>query len=179
MRAQHVGVVGVEDRRLDRRAEQRLGVGDEVGVERVVAGDQHAEGVLRAAAGPPDLLPERRPGAGEAGDQHRVEAADVDAELEGVGGGQADQVAPAQRGLERAALLGEVAAAVGRDPAGQRRVDLGEQLGRGRRHLLGAAARADERERAHVLGDQVGEQVGDLGRRGPAHRRAVLAGVAR
>ena len=90
-----------------------------------------------------------------------------------------DQVAPAQRGLERPALLGEVAAAVGRDPAGQRRVDLGEQVRSGQRDLLGAAAGADEGQGADVLGDQVGEEVGDLGRRGSAHRRAVLAGVAR
>ena len=46
----------------------------------------------------------------------------------------------AQRPLERAPLLGQVAAAVGRDPAGQRRVDLGEQLGGGDRDLLGARA---------------------------------------
>ena len=45
------GLDGVEDRRLDRRADQRLGVRDEVGVERVVLGDEHAEGVLRAAPG--------------------------------------------------------------------------------------------------------------------------------
>ena len=81
--------------------------------------------------------------------------------------------------LDRAPLLGEVAAAVGRDPAGQRRVDLGEQVGRGQRHLLDPAPGAHERQGAHVLGDQVGEQVGGLGGGGAADRRAVLAGVRR
>ena len=177
VRTHHVRVRRVEDRRLDRRADELVGVGDQVGVERVVLGDQHPERVLRATAGPPDLLPERRPGPGEAGDEHGVEPADVDAELEGVGRGQPDQVAAAQRRLERPALLGEVAAAVGRDPVGQRGVDLGEQLGRRQGHLLRAAPRADEGQGAHVLGDEVGEQVGDLRRRGPAHRRAVLTGM--
>ena len=78
--------------------------------------------------------------------------------------------------LELAALLGQVAAAVGRDLPGQRRVDLGQQLGGGDRDLLGAAPRPDERQGADVLGDQVGEQVGGLRGRGPAQRGAVLAG---
>ncbi len=56
---QHVGVVRIEDGGLDRTAEQRLGVVDQVGVEGVVAGDEHAEGVLRASARSTDLLPER------------------------------------------------------------------------------------------------------------------------
>ena len=107
VRAEDVGVGRVEDGRLDRPADQRLRVVDEVGVERVVAGDQHAERVLGAPPGPPDLLPQGGPGAGEAGDQHRVEAADVDAELERVGGGQPDQLArdaaaPRARGAPRA-----------------------------------------------------------------------------
>jgi hypothetical protein len=91
----------------------------EVGVEGVVAGHQQGGGVLGAAPGATHLLPERRAGAGEPGDQDGVEAADVDAELEGVGGGQAQQLPGAQPLLDLAALLGQVAAAVGRDPAGQ------------------------------------------------------------
>ncbi len=138
---------------------------DEIGVERVVAGHEDPQCVLGATPGPADLLPEGGPGAGEAGDQHGVEPADVDAELEGVGRGEAHQVTPAQGGLEGAALLGEVAPAVGRDPAGQRGIDLGQQVGRGQRDLLGTPARADEGQGADVLGDQVGEQVGDLAAR--------------
>ena len=82
---EHVRVAGVEHGRLDRLAEQRLGVVDEVGVQRVVAGDQHRQGALPGPAGPAGLLPQRRPGAGPAGEQHRVQPGDVDAELERVG----------------------------------------------------------------------------------------------
>ncbi len=149
----------------------------QVGVEGVVLGDEHAERVLGAPAGPTHLLPEGRAGPGEAGDQDGVEAADVDAELERVGRGQPDEVAAPQRGLERPALLRQVAAPVGRDPVRQRRVDLGQQLRRGQRHLLGPASRADEGQRPDVLGHQVGQQVGHLRRRGTPHGRAVLPGV--
>ena len=179
VRRQDVGVVRVEHRAFDRPAEQCLRVVHEIGVERVVAGDEHAE---RAPAGPPgaaDLLPERRPGAGEAGDQHRVEPAHVDAELERVGRRHAQQPPAAQVVLERAPLLGEVAAAVGVDARRQQRVDLGEQLGRALRHLLDTAPRPHEGERPDVRRHQVGEQVGGLGRRRAADRRALLAGVRR
>ena len=173
VRAEHEAVVGVEDGRLHGLADQRLGVVHQVGVERVVAGHQHAERVAGAAAGPAELLPERRPGAREAGHHHRVEAADVDAELERVGGRQPEQLAAAQPLLEVAPLLGEVAAAVGRHPGRQRRVDLGEQAGGGERDLLRPAAGPDERQRPDTLDDEVGQQVGRLGRRrsaGPGRR---------
>ena len=179
VRREHVLVGGVDDGGLDGPAEQRLRVGDEVGVERVVAGDEHAEGVAVTSAGPADLLPQRGAGAGEPRHHHRVEPADVDAQLERVGRGQPDQLAGAQGPLDRAALLGQVAAAVGRDLAGQRRVDLGEQLGGGEGDLLGPAPRPDERQRADPLDHQVGQQVGGLGRRGAPHRGAVLAGAGR
>ena len=174
VRAEDVGVGRVEDGGLDRLAEQRLGVGDEVGVERVVAGDQHPERVAGAAAGAADLLPERRAGAGEAGHQHGVEAADVDAELEGVGGREAEQLAGAQLALELAALLGQVAAAVRRDARRQRGVDLAEQRGGGQRDLLGAAPRADEGQRPHVR-RRPGRRAGRRSRRrrrGAAARRS-------
>ena len=101
------GLAGVEDGRLDRLAEQRLGMGDQVGVQRVVARHQDRRARPVAAAGPADLLPHRGAGAGEAGQQHGVEPADVDAELERVGGRQPDQLAGAQgrarcRGAPRA-----------------------------------------------------------------------------
>ncbi len=152
-------------------------MGDEIGVQRVVAGDQHAEGVAMAAAGAPDLLPHRGAGAGEARHHHGVEPADVDAELERVGRGQPGQLAGAQGALDGAAFLGEVAAPVRRHLTRQRRVDVGEQLGRVQGDLLGAAPRPDEGERADALEDQVGQQVGGLGRGGAPHRGTVLAGA--
>lgn len=44
MGGEYVGVVGIEDGRLDGLVEQRLGVVDEEGVQRVVPGDQHRQG---------------------------------------------------------------------------------------------------------------------------------------
>ena len=151
----------------------------QVGVEGVVAGNQDAERVLGSAAGAPQLLPHRGTGAGEAGHQHRVEAADVDAELEGVGRGKTDDLAGAQGRLECTPLLREVAPAVRGDPAGQQRVDLGEQGSGGQRHVFDAAPGPDEGQRVHVFRDQVGEQVSGLGGGGAAGRCVVLAGVRR
>ena len=54
-------------------------------------------------------------GAGPARDQHRVQAGDVDPELERGGGGQPDQAPVAQRRLQPPPVLGQVAGAVGRD----------------------------------------------------------------
>ncbi len=121
---------------------------DQVGVQGVVAGHEHAE---RVAAGPPgaaELLPQRGSGAGESAEQDGVEAGDVDAELQGVGRGQPDEPATAQRLLELSSLLGQVAAAVRRDPVRQRRVDLGQQPAGTEGDRLGAACR--ERTNASV-----------------------------
>ena len=112
---------------------------------------------------------------GPARHEHRVEAADVDAELEGVGRRDPAQVAGREALLERAALLGQVARAVGRDCAGELGVDLLERVPGEERDDLGAAPRADEGQGAHALIDQVGQQVGRLGRGGAAHRGALLA----
>ena len=173
MRPEHVGVVGVEDVGLDGLAEQHLGVVDQVGVQRVVARHHHAERVASPPPGAAHLLPQRRPCAGESGQQYGVEAADVDAELECVGRGQSEQPPGAQRLLELAAFLGQVATAIGGDLVDQAGVHLAQQPARGRRHDLGPAPRTDERQGVHALDDEVGEQVRDLaggGRVGPAHR---------
>ena len=154
-------------------------MGDQVGVERVVSGDQDGEGVTGVAAGPSHLLPPGRPGPGEPCHQHGVEPRHVDPQLEGVGRGQPEQAPVAQRLLDLAALLGQVAAAVAGHPGRKRRVDLGEQTCGGRGHLLGGSPGPDEGQRPDPLADQVGQQVGGLGRRSAAHGGAVLAGVRR
>ena len=110
------GLAGSSTRRLDRAAEQRLGVVHQVGVQRVVAGDEHDQRARPGPPGPAGLLPERRQRAGEAGEHHGVQPGDVDAELQRVGGGHPEQVAAGERRLQRAALLRQVAAAVGGHP---------------------------------------------------------------
>ncbi len=136
---QHVRVVRVEDGRLHRLLEQRFGMVDEEGVQRVVAGHQDGEGAL---AGPPcaaGLLPQRGSGAWVTRDHDRVQAGDVDAEFEGGGGGQTEKAAGMQSVLQGAALLGEITPAVGGDPGGQRAVDLGEAFLGDDGNELGAA----------------------------------------
>ena len=95
----------VEDRRLDAAAEQRLGLAHEVLVERVLARDEHGEPVP-AAAGAAPLLAQARDRAREADRDHRVEQADVDAELERVRRGHAEQLALDEPPLDLAALRG-------------------------------------------------------------------------
>ena len=85
MRGQHVGVGRVEDGGL-RSGEDRVGVVNEVGVQRVVAGDEDGES---AGAGPPGaarLLAQAHACARPAGDEDGVQPGHVDAELERVGG---------------------------------------------------------------------------------------------
>ncbi len=112
LRAEHVRVGGVGDRRLDGLVEQRRRMVHEVGVEWIVAGDEHDQRSRAAAAGPAGLLPERRDGARESGDDDGVEAGDVHAEFECVGAGGTEQATVRQSRLELAPFLGEVAGAV-------------------------------------------------------------------
>ena len=148
---------------------------DQVGVQRVVARDQQDQRALPATAGPAGLLPERRDGAREAGQHHRVQAGDVDAEFERVGGGQPAQFAVGQRTFQRAAVLGEIAGAVGRHRVAQLRGDVLQACPRAQRGQLRSAPRPDEGQRARALGDQVGHHPGRLGARRTPHRCAVLA----
>ena len=146
----------------------------EIGVERVVARDQHHQRLVATPARAPRLLPERRPGAGEARHHDGVQAGDVHPELERVRGGHAEQVAVHQRRLEGAPLLGQVAAAVGRHAGDQRGVDLGEHALRAEGGQLRPPARSDERQRAGTLDDEVGQHPRGLGPGGAADGCPVL-----
>ena len=139
--AQHVPgvdllVLVVEDRGLDRAVEELVRVAAEELVQRVLARDVDGEAAA-AAAGAAPHLPQARDGAGERDADRRVERADVDAELQRVGGDDAEQLALDEPALQLAPLLGRVAGAVGRDPVRQLRVpevlerelgELGHQL---------------------------------------------------
>ena len=86
----------VEDRRLDRAVDELVGVAAEELVERVLAGDVDGEPAAAAARPPPHLAQARdRPGEGDA--DRGVELADVDPELERVGGDHRQQLAAASR----------------------------------------------------------------------------------
>ncbi len=119
----------------------------------------------------PDLLPERGDRAGEPVEDHSVEPADVDAELEGGGGHHRGQLAGEQLVLDGPPLLGEVAAPVGAHPGGQ---GAGQAAAHLRGDGLGGPAAAGERERGVPRVDQ---PRGDRRRlavgRGPSPRAAV------
>ncbi|GAA3299582.1 hypothetical protein GCM10020295_38140 [Streptomyces cinereospinus] len=79
-----------------------------------------------------------------------------------------------QCAFQGAALLGEVAAPVGRDAPGQRAVDLREPLLGDHGDQFGAAPGPYEGDRAHALDGEVGEQVGGLGGGGTPDGCALL-----
>ena len=93
LRPQHERVLRVHDRAFGRAAGELGRVRDVPLVELVVAGDEHRRGPPVGATGAPGLLPHRRERAGEPVEHDRVEAADVDAELERVRGRDAEHAA--------------------------------------------------------------------------------------
>ncbi len=163
-----VGVV--EDRRLDPPAEQRLRLAHEVLVERVLARDQHGEPVP-AAAGAAPLLAQAGDRAGEAGRDHAVEQADVDPELERVGGRDAEQLARGEPPLDLAPLTRRVPGAVGGEPVAvlaAEPVD-GEAVDQLRR-----LAALGEAERPQPARDELGHQPRRLAERARADAELLV-----
>ena len=156
--------------------QQRGGVVDQVGVQRVVAGDQHDQRALAPPARPAGLLPERGDRSGEPGEHHRVQAGDVDTQLQRVGGGQAAQSPLGQGALQRGAVLGEVTGPIRRHRLGQRWCDVVQPRPCGQRSEFRTTPRPDERQGLRSLGDQVGHHACRLRTGGAAHGRAVLPG---
>ena len=176
---QHVRVVRIQHGCLDRGAEQRIGVMHEIGVKRVVTGDENGHRSSPGPPGPARLLPERCPGAGPSGHQHRVQPGHVHAELQRGRRGQPGDLAGPQGVLQRAALVGQVTGPVGGHPLGQiSRARLGQLPPRGLRYRLRAAPRAHEHQRRHVAAHQLSQQLGSLGSGGPPDRGASLTARA-
>ena len=132
-------------------------------VERVLAGDVDRQAAPAAPGAAPHLA-QRGDGAGERRDDRRVQRADVDAELERVGGHDGVQVPAREASLELAALLGRVARAVGGDELGELGV---EHVAHDLRDELDAFARLDEADRARAPAHE-----GRDDRRGLRERRA-------
>ena len=170
VRGQHPRVRGVDDCGLD-LGEDVLGVAHQVGVERVLRGDEHRHA---RPTGPPraaDLLPQGGARAGPPGGDCGVEAGDVEPELQGGCGGQRAHPPAADGGLQGAALLGQVPAPVCADPPGQGGAPRGEPVADLRCHGLGAGPGADEGEKPSALFDEARSEPGGLrARRAPDHR---------
>src|SRR5437899_8524348 len=105
-------IVGLDERRLGRIAEEIVRVADDELIERRRRGDQHGAGAARAAAGAAGALPGRSDRAGIAGEDGGVERADVDAELERAGRNHAANAALAQAALDLASFARKIAAAI-------------------------------------------------------------------
>ncbi len=87
-------------------------------VERVLAGDVHGEAPPAPPGAPPHLA-QGGDGAGEGDDHRGVELADVDPQLQRVGGDHRAQLPAHEAALELAPLLGGVAGAVGDHEVGE------------------------------------------------------------
>ena len=114
---QHERVLRVHDRTLGLAVGQLPRVRGVPLVELVVAGDEHRRRAPSGAAGTTGLLPHRRERPGEPVEDHGVEPADVDAELERVRGRDAEQPAARQVAFELAPFFGEVSGAIRGDAA--------------------------------------------------------------
>jgi hypothetical protein len=147
----------------------------EVGVQRIVAGDEDDQCTEALASGSAGLLPQRGQRAGEAGQHDGVQAGDVDPELERVGRRDAEQRPVRQRGLQGATFLRQVSGPVGGDAVGQLGRGAGQVPPCGQCEHLRAAPGSHERQRPRVLNHQVGEQPGRLSTGRPPDGRAVLA----
>ena len=172
-------VLVVEDRRLDGPVEELVGVAAEELVERVLAGDVDREPAA-AAPGAAPHLPQRGDRARERDADRGVERADVDAELERVGGDDAEQLALDEPALDLAPLLGRVAGAVGRDPLARARPGPCPRARASANLAISSTALRDFMKtivRA-PCGDELGQQVGRLGER-RAPRRELLVGDRR
>ena len=146
-------VVRVDEAVLRRAVEQVLRVRGEELVDRRRRADQRRQAGAGAASGSAHLLPGAGDGAGVADADRRVERADVDAQLERVGGDHAADPAVAQAGLDLVALVGQVAAAVAADRvrmAGRRLERLAQVAG----EHLDRGPRAGEGDRLHPAADQ-------------------------
>ena len=114
MPVEHAGIRVIEDRRLDTPSEQRVRLAHEVLVERVVGGDEHRDAVALPAGTAP-LLAQAGHGARKTDRDHAVEQADVDAQLERIRRGHAEQLAGREPLLDVAPLRRRVPGAVRRE----------------------------------------------------------------
>ena len=145
-----VQVVGVDPALLHGRVEEVVRMaGDEL-VQRGRVGNQYRDRGARAPAGAARLLPRRGHAPRIAEEDGGVEAADVDAELEGVGGDHPQHRAFAEAALDLAPLQRQVAAPVAPHDALGAGACL-ERLLEIRQEHLGGEPRGGEHDRLEPL----------------------------
>ena len=155
-------------------------------VEGVITGHQDRKGLLTGPARPTCLLAERRDGAREAVADAGIEPTDVDAQLQGIGGGHPQQLPAEELGLDGAPLRRQVPATV--RAHGMSHGVWHQPLGPGR-HQLGPSPAPGERDGAVPVGDETGQEVRGggiarhrhpvgIGRRVPDGQQPLTAGRA-
>ena len=123
VRCEHVRVVRVQHRCFHWSPEQGVRVVDQVGVQRVVASDQHGQRVLTSTPRAPGLLPHGSSGSGPASHQDSVQPSHIYAELQRRSRGDAKELTRLKVCLQRSSLLRQVARAVSRNPSLQARLN--------------------------------------------------------
>ena len=147
----------------------------QVGVERVVVGNEHGERVLTASTRAAHALHEGGTGTRPTRHEYGVQPGDVDAQFQCGGARQAEQFAVAEFAFEFAALFGGVPGAVCGDAVGEALLHLVEvALGLLREDFY-AAARTGENQGAGAGKHQVGEHLRALLHGGDTARRLLLS----
>ena len=111
-----VQIVGIDQRAFRRPIEEVRRVSDHELIERRAARHEHRRGPARAPARAPCALPCGGNGAGIPGEDGHVQRADVDAELERVGGDHRANSAFAKTLLDLAASIGQISSAIPANP---------------------------------------------------------------
>ena len=163
MPQQHVDVIGVNERVLQRAAKQLPRVTHEILIQGIVQADEHGQRGPFAAAGAAGLLPEAGHRARIAHQQSGVQMAHVNAQLQRRGGGHRQQVAAEKFLLDLPPLPRQIAGAVGLDPTNQLRRGLLQRFSGVAQDQLGHAAGAGETDAAHALLHQFHEERCGLG----------------
>ena len=175
LRGEYIRVGWVENGGFDVLPKNRLRVMHQVGIERVVVGDEHGERILATAPGPADALGKGRAGARPTGHDNRIQPGDVNAQLQRGGAGQAQQLAVAEPAFELAAFFGGVSGPVCSDAVSETGLNLVEvALGLLREDFY-AAARTGKNQGAGSGKYQVGEHLRALLHGGDAARRLLLS----
>ena len=157
----HVRVIRVHHRGLQGAAKEFVRVFKEILVQGVGLGQQDDEGVAAGPPHPAGPLPGGDHGAGIANQDADVQTADVDAHLQGAGGDHPSHPACGQGLLDLAALLRQIAGAIGADVA----LELRRQPLRPDMDELRELAGLGEADGIEALADGLGKDLGrDRGR---------------
>ncbi len=148
-------VVRVDPAVLRRAGEEVIGVLHDELIERRAPGDEERQALARAPARPARLLPGAGDGARIAAEDRRLQIADVDPQLQGVGRHDPHHLAAAEARLDLPAEVGEVSPAVAGDELGVHGLSLGELILQVLRQDLDVQAARGKDDRLDVVFDQL------------------------